>query len=152
MIRLLDRRKESEVGGNEIRLQKQYGLDNLVPVYIEAFPRIKNWAGRMHIMFWLRRYARSNPLVVEIAKQGLNDRSRIVRNYSCSALAYSLDSNSIPELSRLLDHYDESTVTDASAAIMAIKKQNHHLWVDRHETGQAFWIVNPEDEPIGNSR
>lgn len=149
ILHLLDRRNESEVGGNEIRLQRKYGLDNLISVYIEAFPRIKNWAGRMHIMFWIRRYARSNPLVLEIAKRGLADRSRIVRTYSCSALAYSLDANSIPNLKQLLDHDDETTRGDAAAAIKAIEKQNHHLWADRQETGKSYWVVNPGDDPSG---
>ena len=149
VIRMLDRRNGSEVGANEIRLQKQYGLDNLVGAYVEAFSQIKNWAGRMHIMFWIRRYARSNPSVVEVAKLGLSDRSRIVRTYSCSALAYALDKSSIPDLKTLLDHNDETTRGDAVAAIRAIEMQNHHLWADRQETGKCYWVVNPEDDPRG---
>lgn len=149
VLGLLDQRNAADVGGNELLLQKKYGLDNLVSVYVEAFPQIKNWAGRMHIMFYLPRFARSNQQVVEVARLGLNDRSRIVRTYSCEVLAYSLDPESIPFLEQILDHRDETTRGDAAAAINAIYKQNHHLWVDRKETGRYFWVVQPGDDPRG---
>ena len=40
VVDALDRRLESEVGGNEIRLQRKYGLDALMPVYLEALPKL----------------------------------------------------------------------------------------------------------------
>jgi len=146
VIRLLDRRNESEVGGNEIRLQKKYGLENLVAVYVGAFSRIKNWAGRMHIMFWLQGRGRGDDRVIEVARRALRDRSRIVRNYACGTLAFALDLGSIPHLEELLTHKDESTRADAAAAIDAIRCGNHHYFADRNHTGKSFW------HPGGHSR
>lgn len=136
---MLDLRDKSKVGGNEIQLQRKYGLKNLVAVYVDALPQIKNWPGRMHIMFWIQRYARSDRRVVEAARNALQDRSRIVRYYACGALAFALDSESIPCLEELLSHRDASTRADAAAAIDAIRCGNHHYFADRRHTGEVFW-------------
>ena len=149
VLEKLDQRSESEAGGNDLRLKKKYGLKKLVSVYVEAFPQIKNWAGRMHIMYSLPQFARSDKQVVEVARFGLNDRSRIVRYYACQVLAYSLDRESIPFLEAILDHADEKTRGYAADAIKAITKQNHHLWMDPNETGRYFWVLRPGDDPRG---
>lgn len=149
ILKLLDLRIESEVGCNEIRLRKRYGLDNLISVYAEAVPQIKNWAGRMHIMFLLQGRARGNEKVVRVARHALRDRSRIVRNYACGALAFALDTESIPYLEEMLTHKDESTRADAAAAVDAIKCGNHHYFSDRKHTGKIFW--HPGGFPKGTA-
>jgi len=139
VIRQLDRRTSSEVGTNHIALNKQYGLDSLIEPYIEAFPKIRNSAGRIEILFWVTRYAKENPLVVELARFALGDRSRVVRNYACGALAYALNHESIVFLQELLDHPEAMTQDDARAAICAIENDNHHLFADREGKGNIFW-------------
>lgn len=67
VARLLDHRSDSEVGGNEQRLQRRYGLNSLVPIYIRAFPEIRNYHGRMQILFWICRYAKKNSDIVRLA-------------------------------------------------------------------------------------
>ncbi|MCG8590943.1 MAG: HEAT repeat domain-containing protein [Proteobacteria bacterium] len=143
---LLDHRLESVVGSNEISLQRKFGLDALVPSYVGAFGKIRNYPGRMHILFWLQRFARSHPEVVELAESALRDPSRIVRNYACGALAYAGDRKRIPALRELLSHRNEATRADALAAITAIEEQNHHLFADRERTGKVFWILSHEDK------
>ena len=141
VTQLLDLKDEGQVARNESELQSKYGLTLLVPIYVQAFYKIKNWAGRMNITFWLARYARKYPDVIEMAIFGLNDRSRIVRNYCCGILAYGQSKSSIPYLNELVNHKDESTREDAVAVITAIENRNHHLWVDRENKGNTFWEV-----------
>lgn len=38
-----------------------------------------------------------------------------------------------------------TTAEDAAAAIDAIERQNHHLFVDRDHSGRVRWSVNPDD-------
>lgn len=51
----------------------------------------------------------------------------------------------IPHLQPLLAHSDQRTVEDAAAATAALVSQNHHRFVDRSNSGRAFWVVNPGD-------
>jgi len=146
VVKALDCRSESDTGRNQILLHKKYGLDALVPHYIEAFPRIKSWIGRKYIIFWIRRYARKNPDVVILAKAALNDKSWKVRQDACAALAYALDSSALPSLRKLLTHSNETTREDAAAAIDAIESKNHHFFYDRKHAGNIFWDVDPEDK------
>jgi len=135
----LDKRSASEVSANHIKLENEYRLDRLIEAYVEAFPSIRNSPGRIEIMFWVQRYARVNPRVVELARYALGDKSKIVRNYACGALAYAVDHNSLSALSNLLKHENHETREDAQAAIKAIEKKNHNLFADREETGNIFW-------------
>jgi hypothetical protein len=135
----LDRKLASEAGSNHIWLVKEFGLNNLVDSYVEAFPSIQNSAGRIEIMFWITRYARVNPKVANLAQFALADRSKVVRNYACGALAFAKSRESIKSLVELLDHKNAETRDDAKAAIEAIEKGNHHLFADREGTGSVFW-------------
>ena len=147
VVEALDHRLESEVGGNEISLQRKYGLDALLPRYIEALPRIKHWPGRMHILYWIQRYARKDFRVVQAGLFCLDDRSAKVRHHACGILAYSLRRDLVHHLHPLLTHRNSRTRADAVAAIEAIKGQNHHLFVDRRGAGNVFWVLNPSDSP-----
>ena len=143
----LDHRLDSVVGGNEIELQRAYGLEKLVPVYVDALSRIRNSHGRIYILYWLQRYARTNERVVRAAVDALNDRSAMARQHACGALAYSGRTEFIPALQQLLAHSSALTRSDAAAAIDAIENRNHHLFMDRQHRGNVFWILNDEDEP-----
>jgi hypothetical protein len=139
VITALDCRNESDTGRNQILLHEKYGLDVLVPFYIAAFPRIKNWIGRKYVMFWIERYARRNPDVVKLARFALNDKSWKVRHDACSTLAYALDTESLPFLRELLKHKKKETRDDAAAAIDAIENRNHNYFVDRQHAGNIFF-------------
>lgn len=136
---LLDHKSESVASANDIKLQQQYGLDNIYQFYIEAFYKIKNFSGRMLIAYWLVRYAREDCDVVKMAIHGLTDRAYIVRSHCCSILAYACKEDTKPYLKALLESSDHRTVEDATAALNAIEQKNHHLWVDRRNTGKSFW-------------
>jgi hypothetical protein len=141
IVELFDDRSEAIVGANQIRLHQEYGLERLVPLYLQAFPRIRNWIGRKYVLFWTRRYARTVPEVVALARSALNDKSWKVRSDACSVLAYALDDASIPELEHLKRHQCHRTRANAEAAIDAIKHRNHNYYLDRDHRGNVLWEV-----------
>ncbi len=118
---------------------------SVVPYLAEAFPRFRKWQGRVALVFHSIRYARVSEDAFQLGLLALKDKATLVRYRACGLLAYSLRKNAIPHLQELLRHADKKTVEDAAAAIDAIKSQNHHLFVDRGDTGQSFWVVNEDD-------
>jgi hypothetical protein len=141
--------RASDIGQSEHRLSQRHGLEPLVPLLIEAYPRIRRSGGRAAILFWLVRYARTNQPVVALALSALTDRAYLVREYACSILAYSLRGDVLPQLALLQGHPDPKTRADAAAAVDAISCKNHHYYLDRGHTGGTFWGVNPGDVPGG---
>ncbi|MBI1371137.1 MAG: hypothetical protein GC159_00005 [Phycisphaera sp.] len=146
LIAAFDQQRQTDLGVAESALFKEHGLEALVPGMIEAFPHIRSAAGRNAILFWLVRFARKYPDVVELAKIALNDRAHLPRMQACAILAYSLRDDVVVYLEPLLKHRDCKTRDNAAAAIDAIKHQNHHYWFDREHTGKFFWTVNRDDE------
>lgn len=129
----------------ERALFKSFWLKDLLPLMVDAYPRVTLGAGRAAILSRLLRHARGNPKIISLAVSALNDRAYIVREHACSILAYSLDDNAIPSLVPLRSHKDPKTVADANAAIDAISHSNHHFYVDREHTGSVRWGVKPSD-------
>jgi hypothetical protein len=146
LVAALDQKRQTDLGAAESRLFKDHRLEALVPGFVAAFPRIRNAAGRNSVLFWVVRFARKYPEVVELAKVALSDPAYMPRMQACGILAYSLRRDALPHLEPLLEHRDPKTRADAPAAIDAIEHQNHHYWFDRDHSGHFFWTVNPEDE------
>jgi hypothetical protein len=119
----------------------------VVPYLAEAYPRMKKWQGRVACVFHSIRYARTSDAAYELGIAALQDRATLVRYRACGLLAYSLRREAIAHLKKLRRHSDKETADDARAAIDAIKKQNHHFFIDRRHTGQVHWRVNEEDTP-----
>jgi hypothetical protein len=136
---LLDARPGSQAQANAIILERTHKLDDLAPRYVEAFPLIRRYPGRMCILFSLVSYARQHAGVVELALIALHDSSRIVRHHACAALAYSQSRHVVPALRAALEHSDAETRRHAAAAIDAIESQNHHYFADRDHSGKVFW-------------
>jgi alkylhydroperoxidase family enzyme len=141
----LDKTSQIEINMALTALFKENGIEELVPLFIEAFPEIRHGQGRNAILFSLVRFARSRSEVVQLALSALNDSTYLVRMQAASALAYALREDAIPQLERLSTHRNQKTRDDALAAIDAIRHKNHHYYFDRKHTGKAFWTVNPED-------
>jgi hypothetical protein len=146
LVAALDQQRQSDLGRAEGQLFKKYGLEALVPGFVAAYPRIRHAAGRNSILFWLVRFARKYPDVVDLAKVAISDPAYMPRMQACGILAYSLRRDAIADLKALLKHRDQKTRHDAEAAIDAISHQNHHYWFDREHSGNIHWRVNPEDE------
>jgi HEAT repeat protein len=146
LIALLDKKGQGERAVAEAPLFQQYGLPALVPSLVAAAPRMRHAPARNSALFWLVRFARSNPAVVDVGLRLIDDPAYLVRMQACSILAYSLRPDVIPALRGLLQHKDSRTRADAAAAIDAIEHRNHHRWLDRMHSGTMFWVLNPEDE------
>jgi len=119
----------------------------VVPYLAEFYPNAKMLEGRRAILYHAIRHSRTTEAAFQLGVAGLSDRASIVRYRGCCVLAYSLRHDAIPHLEVLLAHKDRKTAEDARAAIDAIKRNNHHYFVDRDHTGQMFWEVNEGDTP-----
>jgi hypothetical protein len=120
------------------------GVD-VVPYLRDAYPTMSRWQGRVSLVAHSIRYARVSDDAFRLGIEAVHDRATLVRYRACAILAYSQRKEAIPHLKDLLNHQDAKTVADAQAAILAIKKRNHHLFIDRDRSGRTFWVVNPGD-------
>jgi hypothetical protein len=125
-------------------LLRPLGVD-VVPFLAEAYPRTSKAQGRLALVYHAIRFARNSQAAFELGIHALNDKATLVRYRACSICAYSLRRDAIPHLEPLLKHPDSKTVADAKAAIDAIKRKNHHYFLDRNHSGSTFWGVNPGD-------
>lgn len=125
-------------------LLRPLGVD-VVPFLAEYFPRTKKSQGRVALVFHAVRFARESQAAFELGLLALNNRATLIRYRGCGLCAYSLREDAIPFLKRLLKHADVKTVDDARAAIDAIRRKNHHYFIDRSHSNSALWKVNPDD-------
>lgn len=117
----------------------------VLPYFLEFYPKMKKWRGRVSLVFHAIRYGRTHEEAFELGVRALEDKATLVRYRACGLLAYSLRRDAIPHLQKLLSHEDPKTVEDAKAAIDAIRHQNHHYFMDRQHTGSIRWTVNEAD-------
>jgi hypothetical protein len=117
----------------------------VVPYLREAYPSLSRWQGRVSLVFHSIRFARVSEEAFQLGLEALNDRATVVRYRACALLAYSLRKDALFALKRLLTHADSKTADNAAAAMNAIRRQNHHLFVDRDGSGNVSWVVNDED-------
>jgi hypothetical protein len=121
--------------------------EDVVPYLAEFYEQARKWQGRITAVYHCIPYGRRNEVAFQLGLAACDDRSVWVRHRACGLLAYSLRKDARASLKVLKKHPDRRTREDASAALKAIKRQNHHLWVDRDNSGQSFWVVSPEDHP-----
>lgn len=136
---LLDHKEESLVSSNMIDLHKKYDLADLVDVYVDAFYKLRYSPGRREIAYWVGRYVILKDNVFELAKNGLRDRSYMVRHQCCTILAYAQKDEAILELEKYIDHRHTATREDIAAVIDSIKCKNQNYFVDRGHTGKFFF-------------
>lgn len=122
------------------------GLD-AVPHLVEAFHGARTWQGRAAALFYATRFARDSEAAFRLGLEALNDRARQVRTRACGLLAYSLRKDAEGCLMLLCGHADSATREDATAALAALRDQDHHRFKDRDGTGRIFWIVTQSDLP-----
>lgn len=124
---------------------KELNID-LPKYFLLSYPRFKKWQGRVHLVFHCIKYARKSESAFELGIEALSDKATLVRYRGASLLAYSLRKDAIPHLKKNLGHHDIDTRNDAKRAIKAIKKQNHHLFMEGRAT---TWNVNQDDDDTG---
>jgi HEAT repeat protein len=145
VLDMLDQPSDGAAYENHYRLREAFSVEDLAPHYIAAYRKIRRRGGRLIILYALCGLSRTSVEIVELGRLGLKDRSWIVRERACALLAYALKPETIPDLEALLEHKDERTRVEAAAAINAIVKGNHNLYVDRRETGKVFWRIASDD-------
>jgi HEAT repeats len=129
-------------------VQRRLPQGDLTPFFLEAFPRTRRMEARISMVFKATFYARESESAFRLGLLALDDRSKYVRERGCGVLAYSLRREALPKLRRLLRDPDSWVRENAEAAVDAIKRRNHHLFVDQDwPRGQTFWIVRPGDDP-----
>lgn len=143
LVKSLDTASASDQEAAWVQL-RPLGVD-VVPFLADAFSSTKKAQGRAALVFHAIRYARISQTAFELGIRALNDKATLVRYRACGICAYSLRADAIPYLTELLKHSDPKTAVDAAAAIDAIKRKNHHYFIDRSHSGMSFWTVNPED-------
>ena len=143
LIAALDTRSSSD---EEAAWEMLKPLGSEVVAHLAAFyPKAKTWQGRASLIYHSTRYARESEPAFQLGLSALQDKSTVVRYRACGLCAYSLRREALPALKSLLSHKDSKTVADAAAAIEAIERKNHHLFVDRTHSGRSFWVVNESD-------
>jgi hypothetical protein len=113
----------------------------VVPFLAEAFPGMRKWQGRVALVFHAIKYARTSEAAFRLGVLACQDQATRVRHRGCGLLAYSQKREALPHLQELLQHEEPETVEDARAAIDAIRRQNHHYFIDRTHSGRLFWEV-----------
>lgn len=109
----------------------------------------RKWQVRVSCLYHAIAYARHFPEAVELGREALSDRSKVVRYRACMLLAVSLDKASLPALRNAESEsdQDEETIGNIRAALNAIENQNQHLFVDRENSGKMTLnveLVHPE--------
>jgi hypothetical protein len=111
----------------------------VVPYFAEFYPKARKWEGRLRLVNYSLRYARTSEASFQLGLAACTDRSSHVRYRACMLLAYSLRPDAIPILESLKGHPDRETGFDAAAAIDAIQCKNHNFFVDRCHAGNRFF-------------
>jgi hypothetical protein len=130
LLAIYDGMRGGRLGQAQSRLFECYGLERLIPLLVQIYPKIRRSQGRIAILFWLPSYARQRDDVVALALSALDDHAYLVRSNACGILAYSLRDDAVLALGTLLTHKHLETRADAAAAIDAINAKNHHYFVD----------------------
>lgn len=120
---------------------KPLGVD-LMPLFLEIYPKTRQWRGRVSMIFHAIKYARISEEAFELGILALEDKSKVVRYRACMLVAYSLRKDALPHLEKLLSYSDNETVENSKAAIDAIRTQNHHYFIDREHSGMKKWNVS----------
>ena len=113
----------------------------VLPFFLEHYPKMKKWQGRVSLVFHAIPYARTYEDAFQLGIKATKDKATVVRYRACMLLAYSLRKDALPYLRALLDHKDAKTVADATAAIDAIEHNNHNYFIDREHSGMMVWNV-----------
>lgn len=122
-------------------------------LYSKLFSGFSRYYGRLYCVYFSQRYTRIFESSSKIAEKGVHDRSKFVRYRSFRCLALNPSNDSLISLEKLdMNALSEDDVANARAAINAIRKKNHHLFLDRDESGRVFIRVNFENEESISAR
>lgn len=115
--------------------------ERALPTMLACLPRLRKWQAREAIVYTAVKFARKSEVARRVGFVCLTDKSKRVRHHACALAAFSLDGEFLAELETLSATSDPDTAAHAQAAINAIERQRHHLFIDRQNTGSVFWNV-----------
>lgn len=134
-------RLDAEKGSETVReALVRHGADALETM-LATLPSLRSWQARNAVVYTAIKFARQSRVSLEIGRLGLQDKSKRVRQTACALAAFSLNREMLCPLSECAKTSDPETAEDARAAIHAIEKNNHNLFVDRLGTGRVLWHV-----------
>lgn len=112
---------------------------SLIPYLADYLPLAKHWQCRASIVVYLGPFSRNSDRAFDAGLSRLQDKSDAVRYAACELCAYSLRTEALEELQKLLDHPSPRISAGARAAIDAISHKNHHYFRDRDHSGVVNW-------------
>lgn len=112
-----------------------------LPEILASMKKLRTWRAREAVVDTAIKFARNEELAREIGQVGLLDKCSAVRGTACALSAFSLNLAYLPCLKMIAGASDQKTKEDAEAAILAISQQNHHLFMDRDQSGKVRWNV-----------
>lgn len=147
LIDLLKQRIRQSKDRRAIRVRLKALESELWPqALLECYGQARRAEDRLQLVISAIFEARESATARQLGLAALNDRSYGVRERAVQILAYSLDRAVLPALRDALNSEQHEEVSASlEAAIKAIEKQNHHLYIDRQERGNSWWGVNPWD-------
>ena len=129
----------------KVRLQA-LGAERWPEALCEVYEKANKARDRREVVTSAISDARESSAARQLGTMALSDRSFGVRDQAAQLLAYGLDRSVLPSLRAALDKEKRATVRQSmAAAIKAIEEQNHHLFLDRQNSGKSHWGVNPWD-------
>lgn len=117
-------------------LRREAG-DRLPGLLLKKYRTASKANTRASCVFHATRYAQTSEEAIQLGREGIFDRSKIVRYQACLLLAYSQRSEVVPDLRVALSKAPIQSHEDIYAAIDAIESKNHHYFVDREHSGQV---------------
>src|SRR5918999_5138091 len=90
-----------------------------MPLFLEAFPRMRRMEARTSMLYEATFFARVSEAAFRLGVLGCRDRSKYVRDRACGVLAYSLRRDALPALRPLLRDPDPLVRQGAEGAVHA---------------------------------
>jgi hypothetical protein len=104
--------------------------DRIVDSYVGAYPLISKWQGRATLIFDLARFARKHDKAYALAIQALADRSKLVAEHACMAIAASGRKRCRAHIIPLLNHKHEDVRCAAEYALDKLNSGSRPQWID----------------------
>lgn len=145
LVRAVDQKRLSATEDARERLVP-YGSAILGPA-LDAYPELRYANGRRALVYTAMKFARHHDKAVELGRRALMDRAYSVRYYACMLLAFSGCRDTLSDLEQLTVDGDTKSSADAKAAIAAIRAGNHHLFLDRNQTGRMRLNILGDPDP-----
>jgi hypothetical protein len=116
--------------------------DDLPRYLLAKYRTSKRWQQRAACVFRALAYARESEDAVNLGREAIRDRSKVVRYRAGMLLSYAQRPDVIPELRQLLKEKGHAPdLEDVRAALDALDNRNPNYYVDRDHSGMVTMTV-----------